>query len=227
MNLRRRVDEARWFFATGSKDGVFWRQNRVIRPITQPSLLMKNYLLRSCLFLTGFALATPLIAQVNRDAGYVDLGKFTAAAGCEYVEVNLKSGLLKFTAAIVAKEEPEAAELLRNLKLVRVNVVGINDSNRRETVAHVTALRAELEKLGWEKVVTVLDSTGEKGDDVAIYMKSDGDESIAGLVVTVLGKNSEAVVVNVVGNIRADQIAKLGEKLDLKPLRDLKPLTQS
>ena len=188
---------------------------------------MKNHLVRSCLLFTGLALATPVFADVTHDDGYVDIRKFTAAAGREFVEINLKPALLKIAATIVAYEEPEAAELLRNLKLVRVNVVGLDDTNRSATVAHITKIRAELEKQGWEKIITVLEGADASENDVAIFMKPDGDDSIAGLVVTVIEKDGEAVVVNIVGNIRAEQIAKLGDKFDIKPLRKLKVAAES
>jgi hypothetical protein len=188
---------------------------------------MKNHLLRSCFLFTGLALATPVFAAVDHDAGYIDLGKFTAAPGGQFVEINLKPAMLKFAATIVSFKEPEVAELLHNLKLVRVNVVGLDDSNRRETVAQVAAIRADLEKQGWEKIITVREAAGENGDDVAIFMKPNGEDSIAGLVVTVIEKGGQVVFVNVVGNIRADQIAQLGEKFDIQPLRKIKVAAES
>jgi len=183
---------------------------------------MKNNTLRCTLLLAGLALSAPAFANVSAEAGYVDLGKFSAADGCEYVEINLKSGLLKFAAKIAAAHEPEVAELLRNIKMVRVNVVGMDDSNRADTTNRVVAMRADLETRGWEKIVTVREAGEKRGDDVAIYVMADGEEAISGLVVTVLEKNGKAVVVNVVGNIRADQIAQLGDKFDIAPLRKIK-----
>jgi len=156
------------------------------------------------------------------DAGQVDFGQLIAADGCKFVEVNLQSGLIKFVAKIAASEDPEAAELLRNIKHVRVNVIGLNDSNRAATLQQVATIRADLARKGWEKIVTVREGADKDGDDVAIFMKSRGDEAIEGLVVTVVSKQGEAVLVNVVGDIRAEQLAKLGERLDLEPMRKLK-----
>ena len=190
---------------------------------------MKNYSIRTCLLLAGLTLATPVFANITDDEGYVDLGKFTAAEGCEYVEVNIKSGLLKFAAKIAAVHEPEAAALLKNIKLVRVNVVGLDDSNRKDTIDRITTIRADLEKQGWEKIVTVREAKGNKGhkgDDVAVYIKTASEDAISGVVVTVIDKKGEAVIVNIVGNIRAEQIADLGERLDIKELRSLKIKTK-
>lgn len=175
--------------------------------------------------LLGAALTVPAFAA--EPAGFVDFGKFAAASGREFVEVNLQSGLLKFAAKIAATEEPEAAELLRNISHVRVNVIGLDDTNRSATVERIENIRADLEKQGWEKIVTVREGDEKGGDDVAVYLKANGDEAIAGLVVTVIERRGEAVLVNIVGDIRAEQLAKLGEHLDVKPLRKLKMKRQS
>ncbi len=186
---------------------------------------MKNYSFRTCLLIAGLTWAAPAFGNVTDEDGYVDIGSFTAAEGCEYVEINIKSGLLKFAAKIAAIHEPEAAELLKNIKLVRVNVVGMDDTNRKETVDRITSIRADLEKQGWEKIVTVRESSGKKGrkgDDVAVFIKTASEDSISGVVVTVIEKDGEAVIVNVVGDIRAEQIADLGERFDIKELRRVK-----
>ena len=96
-------------------------------------------------------------ATVGRAAepGYVDLGKFSPAEGCQFVEVNLHAPLLKFASIFVDKEEPEAAALIRSLKHVRVNVVGFNDETRGETTERVRSIRKELATQGWTQVVTV------------------------------------------------------------------------
>ncbi|HYC72718.1 MAG TPA: DUF4252 domain-containing protein [Opitutaceae bacterium] len=181
-----------------------------------------NRLLHSSLAAVAVGAALSASAFAADPAGYVDFGKFSAAAGREFVEVNLQSGLLKFAAKVAATEEPEAAELLRNISHVRVNVIGMDDSNRVSTVERIEKIRADLEKQGWEKIVTVREGDGKGGDDVAVYMKSKGEDAIEGIVVTVIQDRGEAVLVNVVGDIRAEQLAKLGEHLDVHPLRKLK-----
>lgn len=168
----------------------------------------------------SLALGLSLCAARAADPGYVDLGKFTPADGCEYVEVNLQPSILKFASMFVGKEDRQAAELLRNLKQVRVNVVGYNDATRAETADHVAAIRRELTAQGWEQIVTVRHSP--KDEDVAIYVKPHGDDAIAGLVVTVIDASKrEAVVVNIVGNLKPEQLANLGRGLHIEPLEKL------
>lgn len=154
------------------------------------------------------------------EPGYVDIGQLLPANKGEFVEVNLSPGLLKFAARIAKNQEPEAAELLADIKRVRVNVVSLDDSNRAETVEKIQAVRRKLESQGWTPMVTVREKND--GDDVAIYAKQRGEDQIDGIVVTVLERNGEAVFVNIVGKITAEKISALADKYDIKPLRHAK-----
>lgn len=171
--------------------------------------------------LITFAAALALAASVRAaDAGYVDLGKFKSAENCQYVEVNVGAPLLKFAAIIAGHHDKEAAALIRDLKHVRVNVVGYDESNRAETLERVQGIRRDLEAQGWVRTVTA--RTAGQAEDVAVYVKMAADDSIEGVVVTVLdGGEKQAVVVNVVGNIKPEQIAKLGRGLNLDCLTHL------
>jgi hypothetical protein len=156
-------------------------------------------------------------APVVGSAGYVDFGKLVPSAEGKFVEINLSPGLLKFAATCVAKQEPQASELLGNLKRVRVNVVELSDRNREQTLERVQAVRQELETQGWTPMVNVREQP--KGDDVQIFAKMRGDEAIEGLVVTVISGNREVVLINIVGDIKAEQIATLAEHFDIEPLK--------
>ena len=154
------------------------------------------------------------------EPGYVDVGQLMASAKGKFVEVNLSTGMLKFAAKLAARQEPEAAELIGNLKRIRVNVVSLDDTNRKEAVAQITSIRQKLEAQGWTQMVTVREQEG--GDNVDIHVKQHGDDIIEGLVVTVIDHKGEAVVVNIVGNISADQISKVAENLNIEPLKQLR-----
>lgn len=178
---------------------------------------MKN-LLRSSFAAATLSLAlTTFATAAELESGAIDIGQLMPSAKGEFVEVNLSAAMLKFAARIAARQEPEAAELIRNLKSIRVNVIGLDDSNRAATVEQIEGVRRKLEAQGWTKLVTVRERNG--GDNVDVHVKQRGEEAIDGLVVTVLDKKGEAVFVNIVGNINADQIAQLAEKFDIEPLR--------
>lgn len=148
--------------------------------------------------------------------GQVDFGKFTPGDDSEFVEVQIKSNLLSLAAQLVEKQDPATAKLVRSVELVHVNVIGLTDANRADTVKRVQQIRHDLETDGWERNVTVQQKNGE---DVGVYTKTRGGEALAGLVVTVIEPEDEAVLVNIVGDIRPDQVAMLGEKLNIEPLK--------
>ncbi|HEY0966429.1 MAG TPA: DUF4252 domain-containing protein [Opitutaceae bacterium] len=160
-----------------------------------------------------------LLSASAAEPGFVDFGSFTPSAGGEFVEVNLQEGLIKFAARIAAKEEPAAAEVLRGLKRVRVNVIELDDTNRKSTTERVEKIRTELASQGWEQIVTV---KGRSDENVVVFMKTSGEDVIEGIVVTVIEDDRKAVLVNVVGQIKADQLAELGERLDIEPLKGSK-----
>src|SRR5688572_26558210 len=115
---------------------------------------MKN-LLRFSLAAATLSLAlTSVSASTESEPGYVDVGQLMASSKGKFVEVNLSTGMLKFAAKLAARQEPEAAEIIGNLKRVRVNVVSLDDSNRKDTVAQIEAIREKLEKQGWTQMVT-------------------------------------------------------------------------
>jgi len=174
--------------------------------------------LRSLLIASGLSLALAAAAQAaETDPGYVDIGQLMPSSKGQFVEINLSSGMLKFAAKIAAHQEPEAAELIAGLKRIRVNVVGMDDSNRAATIEKIESVRRKLETQGWTQMVTVREK--DDGDNVDIHVKQRGDDVIDGLVVTVIDHKGEAVFVNIVGNISADQISKIADKFDIEPLK--------
>ena len=71
------------------------------------------------------AFASVGVCADNPPAGYVDFGKFSPpASGGEFVEVHIKSNLISMVARLVEKNEPDVAELIRGLQLIRDNVIG-------------------------------------------------------------------------------------------------------
>jgi hypothetical protein len=174
------------------------------------------------LFRRPFALAlvaaSLCLTSRAEPSGLVDFGKFTAPGkGGEFVEVHVKSNLLAFAAQLVEKEQPDAAKLLRNVQLVQVYVVGLTDENRDELQKRVQKIRQELEGRGWEHNVNV---QGKNGEDVGVYTQTRGGQALAGVAVTVMDPQ-HVVLVNIVGDIRPEQIAALGESLNLNPLKEI------
>jgi len=150
--------------------------------------------------------------------GQVDLGTFSPPkGGGEFVEVNVPTSLIVLAARLVEKEEPEVAKLLAGLKLVRVNVIGLDKENRAELEERAQKLRNNLAGKGWERIVTV----EQKDQNVSVYLKMADKEAVQGLVAVVLDGKAHAVFANVVGDIRPEQLAMLGERFQIDPLKQI------
>lgn len=164
------------------------------------------------------ALAPSQLSAAERLPGYIDFGKLAPdSSGGEFVEVNINSNLISMVARLAKSAEPAVAELLQGLKSIRVNVVGLTDENRAEMEDRVKLIRSQLDTQGWERIVTAQ----QKKEDVSVYLKLRGPEAVEGLVVTVLDGRKQAVLVNIVGDIRPEKIALLGEHFNIDPLKKI------
>ena len=164
-------------------------------------------------------LTTGLILAADKTApGQADFGSFTApSGGGEFVEVNVPGGLISLAARFVEKQEPDVAKLLNGIKQVRVNVIGLDDTNREDMSKRAQKVRTDLSKQGWEKIVTAQ----KQEQDVSVYLKMDEGGGIQGVTVVVIDGSKHAVFANVVGDIRPEQLAMLGEKLNIEPLKNI------
>ena len=154
--------------------------------------------------------------------GQVDLGTFSPSrGGSDFVEVNLSGSLISLAARIVEKEEPEVARLLNTVQLVRVNVIGLNEDNRGDLKKRVEKIRKELEQGKWERIVIAQ----KEDQDVGVYLKTRDKDTVQGVFVMVTEAEQQAVFVNVVGDIKPEQLALLGEKLHIDPLKKLGKVT--
>ena len=128
---------------------------------------------RSISFLLSVAVvAARLTIQAHAEPrpGEVDFGKIGEPdSGGKYVEINLGRNLISLAARLVEKHQPEAGKLLRSVELVRVTVLGLTEGNRKATEKRVHEIRSQLDKQGWERVVTAQEKSGE---DVGIFVKA-------------------------------------------------------
>lgn len=182
-------------------------------------LTLRSFLAVSALgvMLSGSAWAA------EKDPGFVDFGKFKPEEGAQFVEVNVNGNIIEMVTALARKHEPEVADALKGLKRIHVNVLGLTENNRVEVESKVKKVREELTDAGWERMVTAV----QDDQDIGVYVKTRGSEAFEGIVVTVLNKKDQAVFVNVVGDIRPEKLAVVGERFDIEPLKKLKAKRQS
>ena len=157
-------------------------------------------------------LALPAMAQEDalKDfPGYVDFGELSSMFGDPTVQIAVGGSLLGFVSALSAREDPEAAELFNRLHGVRVSVFE-NPSMTEAKVDYVKTISSKLAEQGWESVVTV----NSDDEQVRIFMKFDGTD-VEGITVMAL-EEDEAVFVNVIGELKPDELGKVMENFDIE-----------
>lgn len=179
--------------------------------------------LRSLAVVGAAILSVTLAGNLRAESlppGQVDFGSFSPPeSGGEFVEVNITSGLIGLAAKFVEKEDAEIARVIKGLHLIKVNVIGLDDQNRPELEKRMQKVRKELDGKGWERIVTAQKQT----QNVGVYLKMQGSETVQGLVVVVNDGNKQAVFVNVVGDIKPEQLSMIGDKFHIEPLKQLVP----
>jgi len=172
-----------------------------------------------CLGLGTAVLAAAMVVNVHGETllpGQVDFGNFTPpSAGGEFVEVNVTGTLISLASRLVEKSEPEVAKLLNGLQMVKVNVIGLDDTNRSDLQKRAEKICQELGHKGWERLVVAR----KQDQDVSVFLKTHNKDTVQGLAVIVLDGNKQAVFINVVGDIKPEQLALLGERLHIDQLK--------
>lgn len=106
-------------------------------------------------------------------------------------------------------EEPETAALLRSLDGVRIRIYEI-DGDPARVAARIQRMSAHLRKDRWEPVMLVQDD----GEQTHMLIRQRGDR-ILGLTLITSDGTSEAVVINVMGDIRPENFGDVMVALDV------------
>ena len=157
-------------------------------------------------------LALPAVAQedaLKAFPGYVDFGDLGDIFGEPTVQISVGASLLSLVGSLSASEDPEAAEMFKRLNGVRVNVYE-NTEIPAEGLDLVRDVSSQLSGSGWESVVTV----NSEDEQVRIFMKID-DDVVQGITVMVV-EATEAVFVNVIGDINPAELEKVMDNFDVE-----------
>jgi len=171
---------------------------------------MKRILL-SLVMATGVGVAQEFHEMINFDA--------LKSKAEETVEVNLDGNLLKMAMGFLSDRKPEEAEakkLIGGIKGIYVRSLKFEKAGMYST-SDMERIRAMLKGPQWSKVVNV-ESTRKHGDNVGVYVRTDGSQMM-GLVVLAF-EPEELTVVNIVGVIDPAQVRALGGKLGIPSIWD-------
>ena len=160
--------------------------------------------------------------ELRREPGYVDFGDlWRYSDGDEEMEIHLTQPLLGVVGAFVKGEDPELAELIRNLHLVKVNGFSFGRSDEDDVRDMMDDTASTLRGEGWDNIVKVR----ERGERVNVFVKFEGDQRtqentfLSGLTVLVY-EEDKATFVNVVGRFRLEDIAKVGQHFEIPSSQD-------
>jgi hypothetical protein len=189
-----------------------------------------NKLISSLMF--ALIAASPLVSygetSLEKDPAYLPIDKMLDLKTIRpEVNVNLPRYLLKDAASELnggpgsplANTGIDFAELIKDVKLIRLVVIEANKTNRPALDKAVKTLRASLNE-HWTPIVSV----SEENENVGIYSMGDSSgENMAGLAILVYD-DGDAVIGNVVGSISIGKLIKIASQMDKVPKDLLKKL---
>ena len=149
-----------------------------------------------------------------------------APKASETVDVNIDERLMKMAAKVFSDkdaDEKEVKELVAGLKGIYVRSFEF-DADGQYSAADVELIRAQLRAPDWTRLVNV---TSKKEGTFEVYMLMNG-EQIGGLVV-LSAEDKELTVVNIVGPVDLEKLAKLEGQLGVPDLgiETTKPKTKN
>ena len=156
-----------------------------------------------CLALTACGLTAP-----RSNAGYADLESLGMRDTDRVMTLSIGPSLLRFAASHV-DDDPEVRELLKRLDGVRIRIYEI-DGDAGRVAGRMDSMSRRLQDEGWEPVMLV------REDNEATHMLLRViDQQIRGLTVLVSDGDSEAVVINLMGEIQPQQFGDVMLALDV------------
>lgn len=162
--------------------------------------------------LTGSVLLVLLcacgITAPRSNDGYADLESPGIRDTNRVVNLSIGPTLLHFAATYI-DDEPEIRELLRSLDGVRVRVYEI-DGDAGRVASRINEMSQHLQQEGWEPVLLVR----EENEQTHMLLRNE-DGRIKGMTVLVSDGDSEAVIVNLMGEIRPEQFGSVMLALDV------------
>jgi hypothetical protein len=165
-------------------------------------------------------------ASLEKDPAYLPIDKVLDLKTIQ-PEVNINiprfllqdavSGLSSVTNGPLAGKATELADVVKDVKLIRLVVIEAKKTNRAALDKAMKTLQAELESK-WTAIVSV------PADNVGIYALGDpSGESMAGLALLV-HDGDDAIIGNIIGRVSIGKLIKIASSMDKMPKDLLKKL---
>jgi hypothetical protein len=172
------------------------------------SVKLRNAIALAVVLLAFVAGGCGLTAPRSSD-GYADLDSLGFVDTDHVLSLSIGPALMNFAANHV-DDDPETQALLRSLDGVRLRIYEI-DGDAGRVAGRLESMSAKLQRDGWEAVMTVRN----RNEQVHVLMRM-ADTRISGLTVLVSDGEAEAVLVNVMGDIRPEQFNEVMVALDVE-----------
>lgn len=176
----------------------------------------KVILFAGATILLGASMTALAEDSLSKQPGYVDFGDLSAiSVGEPSVEISLGSALLGFLRLAIQDEDKELADTIGKLRSIRISVFELEPDDLADATARAVAISKQLKADGWETAVEI------NSDDtlVRMFMKMHNDK-VAGMTVIVIEAESDAVFINIVGEIDPAQLGRVTKKFGIS-LEDL------
>jgi hypothetical protein len=166
----------------------------------------------------GFAPALALLCALSVGAcgltaprgsdGFADLDSLGIADTDRVLSLSIGPALLRFAANHV-EDDPETQQLLRGLDGVRIRIYEI-DGDAIRVASRMDKMSRKLQAGGWEPVMLAR----SENEQAHMLLKVVG-QRICGMTVLVSDGESEAVVINLMGDLEPQQFAGVMTALDV------------
>ena len=150
--------------------------------------------------------ALPIVAQAQDPRLQLNSLDHLATRANQTVDVNVDGRLMKIAAKVLSDkdaDEREVKKLVEGLKGIYVKSFEFDNAGAY-TAADLETIRTQLRGPGWTRMVNVM---SKKDGNVEVYLLFNGD-LVGGLAVLHMDEK-ELTVVNIVGPVDLDKLAKL------------------
>ena len=169
--------------------------------------MMTNALKALSIILLAAAVTACGFTAPKSSEGYADLDSLGMFDTDIVMTLSFGPAVLNIASAFV-DEDPEIKQLMRDLDGVRIRIYEV-DGDATKVAARMSGMSDNLVEDGWEPVMVIR----EEDEQVHMLIRT-VNQQIKGLTVLVMEDNEEAVIVNVMGDIRPEQFSDVMVALD-------------